>query len=108
MVSETNSNLSPQPAAMPAKAKNKGGAPRGNRNAAKLGEDLRLELYLSKIKRGFVQEFLELRFGRPARDDEELREVVRQIAYSALDRVLVEEFERHQLGRVFGSSGETF
>jgi hypothetical protein len=93
---------------MPAKAKNKGGAPRGNRNAAKLGEDLRLELYLSKIKRGFLQEFFELHFGRPAHDEEELREIVRQIAYNALDRVLVEEFERHQPGRISSSSGETF
>jgi hypothetical protein len=107
-VSEATSNLSSTSSALPAKAKNKGGAPKGNRNAAKLGEDLRLELYLSKTRRGFLQEFFELRFGRPARDEEELREIVRQIAYSALDRVLVEEFERHQPGRIFSSSGETF
>ena len=63
----------------------KGGAPKGNRNAAKVGRDLRLELYLSKVKCGFFEEFFILKFGRPPYSDDELREVARKIAYAALD-----------------------
>jgi hypothetical protein len=78
----------------------RGGAPKGNRNAAKMGSDLRLEMYLSKVKRGFFEEFFSLKYGRPPHHEEELRELFRQIAYSALDRAMVEEFERH--GRTGG------
>jgi hypothetical protein len=37
------------------------GAQKGNRNAAKLGEDLRLELFLSKWRRGFLEEWFVLK-----------------------------------------------
>lgn len=82
------------------------GAPKGNRNAAKIGEDLRFEMYLSKIRRGFLQEWYQLKFGRSASEDE-LREAARNLANAAIDRALVEEFERHQPGRTAGS-GEVF
>jgi hypothetical protein len=86
--------------------KGKAGAPRGNRNAAKVGEDLRLELYLSKIRRGFLEEWYELRFGvRPTED--QLRESVRQFANKAIDRAILEEFEHHHPGRTV-PSGEVF
>lgn len=94
------------PASTPAKGK--AGAPRGNRNAVKAGEDLRMEMYLSKYKRAFFEQYFELKFGRPARSDDELRETFRQLAYAALDHAMAEEFERHQPGSVTASSGETF
>ena len=86
--------------------KGKAGAPRGNRNAAKLGEDLRLELYLSKIRRGFLEEWYELRNGSKPTEDQ-LRESVRQLANRAIDQAILEEFERHQPGRTV-PSGEVF
>jgi len=81
------------------------GAQKGNRNAAKVGEDLRLELFLSKWRRSFLEEWFLLKFGRPAAGEDELREVVRQIANAALDRAFVEEFEVHKPG---SNRGETF
>ncbi len=84
------------------------GAQRHNRNAAKVGEDLRLELYLSKVRRKFFEEWFEMTTGRKVRDEEELREAVRRLANVAIDRAILEEFERRQPSRVWGSSGETF
>lgn len=90
-----------------AKVKRKRGAPKGNRNAAKVGDDLRFEMYLSKLRRGFFEEWFALKFGRPALGEDELREAARQLASTAIDRAMVEEFERHQSGRTSGS-GEVF
>ncbi len=83
------------------------GAQKGNRNAAKVGEDLRLELYLSKWRRRFLEEWFVLKFGRPATGEDELRETVRQVALAALDRAFVEEFERNQPGKT-STGGEVF
>lgn len=83
------------------------GAQKGNRNAAKLGEDLRFEMFLSKPRRMFFEEWFLLKFGRLALNEDELREAARQIANSAIDRAIVEEFERHQPGRT-NSGGEVF
>lgn len=83
------------------------GAQKGNRNAAKLGEDLRFEMYLSKIRRGFLEEWFTMKFGRLPLAEDELREAARQLANAAIDRAIIEEFERHQPGRT-GGSGEVF
>jgi hypothetical protein len=80
----------------------KKGAPKGNRNAAKVGEDLRFEMYLSKVRRGFLAEWFELKFGYVP-TDQELREAARNLANVAIDRAMVEEFEKH-----YPSSGEVF
>lgn len=82
------------------------GAPKGNHNAAKFGEDLRLELYISKIRRNFLEEWFRLKFGRVPSEDE-LREAVRTIANNAINATLVEEFERNKPGSTAGS-GEVF
>lgn len=84
------------------------GAQKGNRNAAKIGDDLRVEFYLSKLRRGFLEEWFELKFGRKAFDDDELRQAVRQIANTALDHALIEEFEQHQPGRTSRGQIELF
>lgn len=87
------------------KLKKPRGAQKGNRNAAKIGEDLRFEMYLSKLRRSFFEEWFQLKFGRPAINEDELREVARQVANAAIDRTMVEDFERLDPGR-FG--GEVF
>jgi hypothetical protein len=84
-----------------------GGAPKGNRNAAKIGEDLRFEMFLSKPRRMFFEEWFNLRFGRPHLNENELRDAARQLANNAIDRAIVEEFERHHPGRT-NSGGEVF
>lgn len=72
----------------------KKGAPKGNRNAAKAGEDLRFEMYLPKFKRMFLEEYIRLKWGyQPS--EEQLRRVARDIASAAIDHALVEEFDRH-------------
>lgn len=83
------------------------GGQKGNRNAAKVGEDLRVELYLSKIKRGFFEEWFEMTNGRKPYSEDELREAARKIATAAIDRAIVEEFEKRQPGRT-NSGGEVF
>ncbi len=83
------------------------GAQKGNRNAAKIGEELRFEMFLSKPRRMFFEEWFLLKFGRLPLGEDELREAARQLANSAIDRAIVEEFERHQPGRT-NSGGEVF
>lgn len=83
------------------------GAPKGNRYAAKVGEDLRLELYLSKTKRGFLEKWYELRYGKPPTENE-LREALRILVNSAIHQSLIEEFERHNPGSILGNGGEVF
>jgi hypothetical protein len=92
----------------PKQGQRRAGAPKGNRNAAKIGEDLRFEMYLSKTRRGFFEEWFSLKFGRMALSEDELREAARQLANAAIDRAMVEEFERHQPGRTTSSGGEVF
>jgi hypothetical protein len=89
------------------KLKKPRGGQKGNRNAAKAGEDLRFEVYLSKPRRMFFEEWFLLRFGRPHSGEDELREAARQLASAAIDRAIVEEFEKHQPGRT-NSGGEVF
>lgn len=79
------------------------GAPRGNRNAAKMGEELRLELFLSKPRRKFFEEWFSLKFGRAALNEDELREMARQLANTAIDQAIVEEFKLHYPNRFGGS-----
>jgi hypothetical protein len=55
----------------------------------------------------FFEEWFLLKFGRLALGEDELREAARQLANSAIDRAIVEEFERHQPGRT-NSGGEVF
>lgn len=83
------------------------GGQKGNRNAAKLGEELRFEMFLSKPRRMFFEEWFLLKFGRLALGEDELREAARQVANGAIDQAIVEEFERHQPGRT-NSGGEVF
>jgi hypothetical protein len=83
------------------------GGQKGNRNAAKLGGDLRFEMFLSKPRRMFFEEWFVLKFGRIPLGEDELREAARQIANNAIDRAIVEEFERNQPGRT-NSGGEVF
>jgi hypothetical protein len=89
-------------------AKNKGGAPKGNSNATKLGKDLKYQSYMSKITRGFFEEFFELKFGRKPHNETELIQLARQIAENAIRAEMVQEFERQQPGRITSSSGEVF
>lgn len=96
------------PTRKPKPDKGPGGAPLGNRNAAKVGRELRLELYLSKFRRKHFEKYFYLKNGRTHFDDEELRETFRRLAYAALDQLMMEEFERHQPGSISSSSGETF
>lgn len=79
------------------------GAPRGNRNAAKMGEELRLELFLSKPRRKFFEEWFSLKFGRAALNEDELREMARQLANNAIDQAIIEEFKLHYPNRFGGS-----
>jgi hypothetical protein len=79
------------------------GAPRGNRNAAKVGEELRLELFLSKPRRKFFEEWFSLKYGRAALNEDELREMARQLANAAIDQAIVEEFKLHYPNRFGGS-----
>jgi hypothetical protein len=81
----------------------KRGAPRGNRNASKMGEDLRLELFLSKPRRMFFEEWFTLKFGRAALSEDELREAARQLANSAIDQAIVEELKLRYPNRFGGS-----
>ena len=90
------------------KSKGKSGAPKGNRNAAKLGRDLKYQSYMSKLERSFFEEFFQLRFGRAARDDKELTQLARQLATQAIRREMVAEFERHEPGRTTRGSSEVF
>ena len=90
------------------KSKGKSGAPKGNRNAAKLGQDLKYQSYMSKLERGFFEEFFELRFGRAAHEDKELTQLARQLATLAIRREMVQEFERHDPGRTTRGSSEVF
>ena len=83
------------------------GGQKGNRNAAKIGEGLRVEIYLSKPKRMFFEEWFLLKFGRLALSEDELREAARQLANAAIDQAIVNEFEKHQPGRT-NSGGEVF
>ena len=85
----------------------KGGAPKGNRNAAKSGEDMRIEFYLSKVRRQLLSEWFELRFGFSPNEDQ-LREALRQILNTALNHEMVEEFEKHRPGSTKGGYGEVF
>ena len=55
-----------------------------------------------------MEEWITLRFGRAARDEDELREVVRQIANAALDHAFTIEFEKHDPGRTTRGSSEVF
>lgn len=89
------------------KKKNVGGAPKGNRNAAKSGEDLRIEFYLSKVRRQLLMEWFELCFGFSP-NEEQLREALRQLLNMALDRTMAEEFEKHRPGSTKGGYGEVF
>jgi hypothetical protein len=86
----------------------KRGAPRGSRNAAKGGRDLKYQMYMSKTRRGFFEEYFTLRFGRPPSSDDELRELARQIAEQAITHSMVEEFERHDPGSTTRGSSEVF
>ncbi len=81
----------------------KRGAPRGNTNAAKIGDDLRLELFLSKPRRMFFEEWFTLKFGRAALNEDELREAARQLANTAIDQAIVEEFKLRYPERFGGS-----
>jgi hypothetical protein len=83
------------------------GGQKGNRNAAKLGQELRFEMFLSKPRRLFFEEWFTLKFGRLPLGEDELREAARQVANAAIDRAILEEFERHQPGRT-NSGGEVF
>lgn len=83
------------------------GGQKGNRNAAKLGQELKFEMFLSKPRRMFFEEWFILKYGRLPLGQDELREAARQLANAAIDRAIVEEFERHQPGRT-NSGGEVF
>jgi hypothetical protein len=64
-------------------------------------------MFLSKPRRMFFEEWFLLKFGRLALGEDDLREAARQVANAAIDRAIVEEFERHQPGRT-NSGGEVF
>ncbi len=91
--------ISPNPA-------RKRGAPRGSRNAAKPGEDLRLELFFSKSRRFFLEEWYENQFGcKPT--EAQLRETARNLALNAIDRLVWEDYrQRHP--ELLNSGGEVF
>jgi hypothetical protein len=97
-LNEQNKLTSPTPP----KLKKPRGAQKGNRNAAKIGEDLRFEMYFSKLRRAFFEEWFQLKFGRPAINEDELREVARHVANAAIDRAMVEDFERLNPRRLAG------
>jgi len=96
-VNEKNKNIIKRPR----------GAQKGNRNAAKVGEDLRLELFLSKTRRGYFEEWFVLRFGRAVFSEDELRETARNLALAAIDKAIVDEFEKYLPGHT-SSGGELF
>lgn len=58
---------------------------RKNFNASKPGEDLRIEMFLSKPRRALFEEFCLLKFHLAPNEDE-LRARAREIAYAAIDR----------------------
>ena len=71
----------------------KRGAPKGSRNAAKPGEDLRLELFFSKSRRFFLKDWYENQFGRTP-TEEQLREAARNLAQNAINQIIMEDYER--------------
>src|SRR3954462_5051096 len=79
------------------------GGQKGNRNAAKPGEELRFEMFLSKPRRMFFEEWFLLKFGRLALGEDELREAARQLANTAIDQAIVEEFKLRYPDRFGGS-----
>jgi hypothetical protein len=79
-----------------------------NQNALKEGDDLRLELFLSKFRRSLVEEWFRLAHGRPPLGESELREAVRKLINVRLDRALYEEIEQRQPGRFSSTGGEVF
>jgi hypothetical protein len=86
------------------KSKGKRGAPKGSRNAAKPGEDLRLELHFSKPRRFFLAQWYEQQYGYKPSDDE-LREVARRLALTAIDNIVWEDYHRRHPN---GTGGEVF
>jgi hypothetical protein len=86
------------------KVKRKRGAPKGSRNAAKPGEDLRLELHFSKPRRFFLAQWYEQQYGYKPSDDE-LREVARRMALTAIDNIVWEDYHRRHPN---GTGGEVF
>jgi hypothetical protein len=71
----------------------KRGAPKGSRNAAKPGEDMRLELFFSKSRRFFLKDWYENQFGRTP-TEEQLREAARNLAQNAINQIIMEDYER--------------
>ena len=55
----------------------------------------------------FFEEWFLLKFGRLALGEDELREEARKLASAAIDRAIIDEFEKHQPGRTNGG-GEVF
>ena len=83
------------------------GAPKGNSNAAKIGKDLKVELYLSKMRQGLFEEWFELHFGKEPSEDE-LREAARSITNDAINKIMAQKFERYYPGQIGGSGSEVF
>ena len=83
------------------------GGQKGNRNAAKVGEFIRFELFLSKTRSVYLAEWFEMKFGFTP-NEEQLKEAARQLAYNAIDSAIIQEFERVQPGRIWSSAGEVF
>ncbi len=70
-----------------------GGAPKGNRNAARLGQDLKFEMFLSKTRRNMLEEYCLFKF-RHLPPEEELRAIAREIAYAAIDQECIRTLTR--------------
>lgn len=85
----------------------KRGAPKGSRNAAKPGEDLRLELFFSKSRRFFLKDWYENQFGRTP-TEEQLREAARSLAQNAINQIIMEDYERRHPELFKSGRGEVF
>ena len=54
-----------------------------------------------------MEKWYELRYGKPP-NESELREAVRVLVNTAIHQALIDEFERHVPGSVWGGGGEVF
>lgn len=75
----------------------KKGRPAGTGKPIKAGEDLRVDIFLSKPRRKLLEDYYLLKNHRRG-DEEELRGVARQVAYAAIERECIRFLTRSRAG----------
>ena len=75
----------------------KKGRPSGTGKPIKAGEDLRVDIFLSKPRRKLLEDYYLLKNHRRA-DEEELRGVARQVAYGAIETECIQALSKSRAG----------